>query len=202
MTRLPEPIERLATLLGRLPGVGDRTALRLAFHVLEQPPEYAQSLAAALQELHGKLRFCVECHHLAAEDRCEVCRDTQRDVGLVCVVEGIADLLAIERTAEYRGRYHVLHGVLSPLRGIGPDQLTIGALLDRVRSGTVHEVVLATNVNVEGEATAAYLQRVLRPLAVRTSRIATGVPQGASLEFLDQATLGRAIVARREVIAP
>jgi recombination protein RecR len=183
--------------MGKLPGVGDRTAQRLALHVLGQPSEYAQALAQALAELHGAVRFCSRCHHLSTAALCGICANHHRDGRLLCVVEDVPDLLAIERSGEFGGLYHVLHGVLSPLRGVGPRDLTLEDLVRRVDEEAPEEVILATSVSVEGEATASYIQTLLRGRSVRLSRIASGVPQGTDLEYLDQGTLGRAMRARQ-----
>ncbi len=196
MPQLPPALERLGMLLGRLPGVGDRSAQRLALHVLKQEPDFAQSLADALQHLHESVRFCDRCHHLSTGSLCGICADPHRDAKLLCVVEDVPDLLAIERSAEFHGVYHVLHGVLSPLRGVGPRDLTLDDLLTRVERDRPEEVILATSISIEGEATANYLETLLRNQPVRLTRIASGVPQGADLEYLDQATLGRALRAR------
>ena len=193
-----DPIARLAVLFARLPGVGEKTAQRLAFHVLKSPPEYAQDLAAALIALRQDVRLCSTCCNLTAQDPCPVCKDPQRDSHIICVVESVPDLLAVERTREFRGRYHVLHGALSPLDGVGPDQLKIKELLPRIVEG-VEEVIVATDPTVEGEATALYLTRLLKPLGVRVTRIAQGVPMGGDLEYADQVTLARALQGRREM---
>lgn len=196
--QLPDALETVAALLGRLPGIGQRSALRLAFHVLERPSEEAHQLASALAALHEAVGFCDVCGHLSAADHCELCADPQRDRRTICVVEGVPDLLAIEATGEFGGLYHVLHGVLSPLRGVGPNQLRIGALIERVSSPGVEEVILATPISVEGEATAAYIRSLIaRTPALLVSRIASGVPQGSDLEYIDQGTLGRALRARQ-----
>ena len=194
----PEPIARLVALLARLPGVGEKTAQRLALHLL-RAPELATDLASALGAAADKIRLCSTCCNLTDKDPCALCADDKRDDRIVCVVEGPPDLIAVERTREFRGRYHVLHGVLSPLDGIGPDQLRVKELLRRVGGGKVLEVILATDPDVEGEATALYLTRLLKPLGVRVSRIAQGVPLGGDLEFASQATLARALIGRREV---
>jgi recombination protein RecR len=209
----PDPIARLTVLLARLPGVGEKTAQRLAFHVLKSPPEYARELAEALLALRVEVHLCSVCCNLTAQDPCAICRDPQRDARTVCVVESVPDLLAVERTREFRGRYHVLHGALSPLDGIGPDQLKIKELLARVAPSAtaqeqpgaqslsvgLDEVIVATDPTVEGEATALYLTRLLKPLGVRVSRIAQGIPTGADLEYADQVTLARALAGRREL---
>ncbi len=197
MDALPQALERLTALLGRLPGVGERSAQRLALHILAQPPAYAESMSHALAGLHVGVGFCQQCHHLATARLCAVCSDPRRDARTVCVVEGIADLLAIERSGEFHGHYHVLGGVLSPLRGVGPRDLHIDDLLSRLAADSVEEVILATSISVEGEATASYVHGLLRNRAVRTSRIASGVPQGTDLQYLDHGTLSRALKARQ-----
>lgn len=196
MDALPQALERLTALLGRLPGVGERSAQRLALHILSQPPTYAESLSHALAGLHVGVGFCAQCHHLATARLCSICGDPRRDARTVCVVEGIADLLAIERSGEFHGHYHVLGGVLSPLRGVGPRDLHIDDLLTRL-ANNVEEIILATSISVEGEATASYLHGLLRNRGVRTTRIASGVPQGTDLQYLDHGTLGRALKARQ-----
>ncbi len=199
------PIARLVQQLGKLPGIGEKTAARLAFHILRASPEDAAALAAAIAEVRQKIRFCSICCDLTEADPCGVCRDARRDAGLVCIVAQPQDVLAIERAGGYHGRYHVLHGVLSPLDGIGPDDLRVTELIRRGGPASaageegVREAILATSTSVEGEATAVYLAKLLRPLGVRTSRIATGVPIGGELEYADQLTLARAIDGRREM---
>jgi recombination protein RecR len=199
------PIARLVQQLGKLPGIGEKTAARLAFHILRGSPEDAAALAAAITEVRQKIRSCSTCCDLTEADPCGVCRDARRDGGLVCVVAQPQDVLAIERAGGYHGRYHVLHGVLSPLDGVGPDDLRVAELVRRcgpdaaAADGAVREVILATSPSVEGEATAVYLAKLLRPLGVRTTRIATGVPIGGELEYADQVTLARAIDGRREM---
>jgi recombination protein RecR len=193
-----DPIARLTVLFARLPGVGEKTAQRLAFHVLKSPPDYARDLAEALLALRVEVRLCSLCCNLTAQDPCTICADPQRDARTICVVESVPDLLAVERTREFRGRYHILHGVLSPLDGVGPDQLKIKELLARVPAG-LDEVIVATDPTVEGEATALYLNRLLKPLGVRVTRIAQGVPTGSDLEYADQVTLARALSGRREL---
>jgi recombination protein RecR len=201
------PIARLVQQLGKLPGIGEKTAARLAFHILRASPEDAAALAAAIAEVKQKIRFCSVCCDLTETDPCAVCRDARRDPGVVCVVAQPQDVVAIERTGGYRGRYHVLHGVLSPLDGIGPDDLRVTELIARCAGGgdgaggdqAIREAILATSPSVEGEATAVYLAKLLRPLGVRATRIATGVPIGGELEYADQVTLARAIDGRREM---
>lgn len=198
------PIARLVQQLAKLPGIGEKTAARLAFHILRAAPEDAAALAAAITDVKLKIRLCGVCCDLTERDPCAVCADARRDAGLVCVVAQPQDVVAVERTGGYRGRYHVLHGLLSPLDGIGPDDLRVAELVRRCADGvgggqTVTEGILATSSTVEGEATAVYLSKLLRPLGVRTSRIATGVPIGGELEYADQLTLVRAIDGRREM---
>jgi recombination protein RecR len=192
-----DPIARLTVLLAKLPGVGEKTAQRLAFHILKSPKEYASDLAEALLALQQQVRLCSVCCNLTARDPCAICGDAQRDTRMICVVESVPDLLAVERTREFRGRYHVLHGALSPLDGVGPDQLKIKELL--VRLDGVSEVIIATDPTVEGEATALYLTRLVKPLGVRVTRIAQGLPMGGDLEYADQVTLARALQGRREI---
>jgi recombination protein RecR len=201
------PIARLVQQLGKLPGIGEKTAARLAFHILRASPEDAAALAAAIVDVKQKIRFCSICCDLTEADPCAVCRDARRDAGMVCVVAQPQDVVAVERTGGYRGRYHVLHGVLSPLDGIGPDDLRVTELIARCAGSgdgsagdqAIREAILATSPSVEGEATAVYLAKLLRPLGVRATRIATGVPIGGELEYADQVTLARAIDGRREM---
>jgi len=195
----PDPLNRLVAELAKLPGIGEKTAQRLAFYILRSPPQYAQDLSAAISELVQKVRLCQRCFSLTESELCAMCQDPRRDERVLCVVESVADLLAIERTREFRGRYHVLHGVLSPLDGTGPDQLRIRELLSRLREGGAEEVIVATNPVVEGEATALYLTRLLKPMGLKVTRIAQGLPIGSDLEFADQATLSRALTSRREM---
>ena len=195
------PIARLVQQLAKLPGIGEKTAARLAFHILRAAPEDAAALAAAIIDVKQKIRFCGVCCDLTEADPCAVCADARRDAGLVCVVTQPQDVVAVERTGGYRGRYHVLHGLLSPLDGIGPEDLRVSELVRRCADAAapITEVILATSSTVEGEATAVYLAKLLRPLGVRASRIATGVPIGGELEYADQLTLVRAIDGRREM---
>jgi recombination protein RecR len=193
------PIARLVQQLAKLPGIGEKTAARLAFHILRASPEDAAALAAAIADVRQKIRFCSICCDLTETDPCAICRDQRRDGSVVCAVAQPQDVVAIERAGGYRGRYHVLHGVLSPLDGVGPDDLRIAELLRRCQGDGVSEVIVATSPSVEGEATAVYLAKLLRPLGVRATRIATGVPMGGELEYADQVTLARAIDGRREM---
>lgn len=195
---LAPPLERVIRELGKLPGVGKKTAQRLAFHLLQAPREDAEALAAAIVDLREQVRSCTDCFNLSDRELCPICSDPRRERSLLCVVEDPANLLALERTRAYRGLYHVLGGVLSPLKDVGPDDLHLRELVERVRLGTFAEVVLATNPNVEGEATAVYLSRLLKPLGLRISRLAQGLPAGGELEFTDDLTLRRAFEDRRE----
>jgi recombination protein RecR len=198
----PDALNRLVAQLAKLPGIGEKTAQRLAFHVLRAPPEYARGLAAALTEVVDRVKLCAQCcsfHDGPADSLCGSCTDTRRDERQLCVVESIADELAIERTKEFKGRYHVLHGALSPLDGIGPEQLRLRELMTRLQQSAVEEIIVATNPDVEGEATALYLARLLRPMGLKVTRLAQGIPMGGELEFADQATLARALSARRDL---
>lgn len=195
-----DPIQRLIRELSKLPGIGQKTATRLAFFVLRSPLEQAQGLAKALVEVKERIRLCSVCMNLTESDPCDLCSDPSRESRLLCVVAHPPDLLSIERTSSFRGRYHVLHGVLSPLQGIGPDDLRIRELLNRVTPPSpVEEVILATSPNVEGEATALYLSRALKAVGVRVSRIASGLPIGGDLEYADGITIARAIEVRRDM---
>ena len=193
---LSPAVDNLVAQLTRLPGVGTRTAHRLAFHLLRVPKDEAEALAAAIGEVKERVRFCAECGNLTEEERCEICRDERRDRALVCVVEQPADLISVERTHEYRGLYHVLGGALSPIDGVEPGHLRIDELMSRVERNGIKEVVLATNPNMTGEATAAYLADRLRG-RVRVTRLASGLPVGGDLEYADEVTLGRALEGRR-----
>ena len=195
---LPEPLTRLIDELQRLPGVGPKSAQRLAFHVLKAPAHQAEALAEALRDVKQKVVHCSTCFTITDTDPCEFCRSSDRDQRVICVVEEPHNVANIERSREFRGVYHVLMGALSPLQGIGPDQLKIRPLLDRVAAGA-NEVILATNPNVEGEATALYLARLLKPLGVKVTRIAVGVPVGSDLEYADEFTMHKALEGRREV---
>jgi recombination protein RecR len=194
-----DPIQRLVRELARLPGIGEKTATRLAFHILRSPGELAHGLAQALVDVKERVRLCSRCMNLTEVDPCAMCADARRDDRLLCVVASPPDLAAIERTGGYRGRYHVLHGLLSPLEGVGPDDLRIRELLQRLATPGVEEVILATSANVEGEATALYLAKILRPLGVHTTRIASGLQVGGELEYADSMTIARALDARRQM---
>jgi len=195
---LSPAVDNLVTQLTRLPGVGTRTAQRLAFHLLQRSTDEALALASAIEDVKERVRFCRECGNLTEEEVCAICRDERRDHSLICVVEQPADLISLERTHEYRGLYHVLGGSLSPLDGVEPEHLRIDELLQRVDRNGVQEVVLATNPNMTGEATAAYLADRLRGRA-RITRLASGLPVGGDLEYADEVTLGRALVGRRDM---
>lgn len=196
-----DPITRLVNAFRKLPGVGERTATRLTFHVLHEPEELAQELARALVEVKERVGLCDLCCDLTDGTRCKICSDHRRNQGVICVVERTQDLRAIERTGDFRGRYHVLHGLISPLDGVGPDDVHIKELLYRLNSEeeSVEEVIVATSPSVDGEATALYLQRLLKPLGIKVSRIASGVPIGGDLEYTDRVTLARALAQRREM---
>ena len=192
------PLERLIERLKKLPGVGAKSAQRLAFHLLRGGEDDARQLAEAILDVKKSLRLCATCFNISDAEACPVCADPARDRASICVIEEPHNLMAIERSG-YRGLYHVLHGSIAPLRGIGPDELKIGPLLQRLRDGGVQEVILATNPNVEGEATAVYLSRLLKPLGARVTRIALGLPVGSELEYADEVTVGKALEGRREL---
>ena len=198
---LPEPIQNLINDFSRLPGIGPKTASRLTFHLLRASEELSSDLAQALYELKSSTTYCPICFNITSAGRqeCEICGDPQRDPSLICVVEEPLDVLALERTAAYQGRYHVLHGALSPIEGIGPDDLKVRELLDRVRAGGSIEIILATNPSMEGDYTATYLQQQLATSGVRMTRLARGLPVGGDLEYADQSTLLRALAGRQEM---
>jgi recombination protein RecR len=190
-------VQDLIDELGRLPGVGPKSAQRMAFHLLNAEAADVRRLASVLVEVKEKVRFCSTCGNVAEEEECRICRDPRRDVSVLCVVEEPKDVVAIERTREFRGRYHVLGGAISPIDGIGPDELRIRELMPRLSDGTVTEVILATDPNLEGEATATYLARLVKPMDLRVTRLASGLPVGGDLEYADEVTLGRAFEGRR-----
>lgn len=192
-------LQRLLDELGRLPGIGPKSAQRIAYYLLEADAEEARRLATAILEVKQQVHFCPICFSYATRDTCDVCSDASRDRTTICVVSEPRDVSAIERTGSYHGLYHVLGGVISPMDKIGPEQLHVKELLSRLASGEVQEVILATNPDVEGETTATYLSRIIRPMGVRVSRLASGLPVGGDIEYADEVTLGRAIEARREV---
>jgi recombination protein RecR len=195
------PVQVLIDELGRLPGIGPKSAQRIAFHLLKVPTDDVARLAHALTEAKAKVRFCERCWNIADSELCPICADDRRDASTVCVVEEARDIVAIERTGEFRGRYHVLLGAMSPLEGIGPEQLKVKELFARIEPEGITEVILCTNPNTEGEVTAMYLARMLQPFGVRVTRIASGLPVGGDLEYADELTLGRAIEGRRDLSA-
>ncbi|MEV4094067.1 recombination mediator RecR [Streptosporangium saharense] len=190
-------VQNLIDELGMLPGVGPKSAQRIAFHLLAAEPADVKRLAHALLEVKDKVRFCRTCGNVAADEECRICRDTRRDPQVICVVEESKDVVAIEKTREFRGRYHVLGGAISPIDGVGPDDLRIRELMTRLADGQVTELILATDPNLEGEATATYLARLVKPMGLRVTRLASGLPVGGDLEYADEVTLGRAFEGRR-----
>ncbi|GGO72967.1 recombination mediator RecR [Nocardioides deserti] len=190
-------VQDLIDELGRLPGVGPKSAQRIAFHLLQADPVDVRRLADVLVEVKARVKFCSVCFNVSEDEQCRICRDPRRDPSVLCVVEEYKDVVAIERTREFRGRYHVLGGAISPIDGIGPDQLRIRELMQRLADGAITETILATDPNLEGEATATYLTRMLKPLGLRVTRLASGLPVGGDLEYADEVTLGRAFVGRR-----
>jgi recombination protein RecR len=193
-------VQDLIDELGRLPGIGPKSAQRLAFHILEAEAEDMKRLAAAIVGVKERVKFCQICGNVSEQDTCAICRDPRRDPSVICVVEESKDVLAVERTRAYRGRYHVLGGAINPIAGIGPDQLRIRELLTRLNDEQVTEIILATNPNLEGEATSTYLARMLRSIGVKVTRLASGLPVGGDLEYADEVTLGRAFEGRRSAI--
>jgi len=199
MPDFAEPLARLIVEFKRLPGIGQKSAQRIAFHVLRAAREDAEHLAQAILDVKDKLGLCRVCNNISEEDLCQFCRDPHRDPRVVCVVEEPPNIVGIETTRQFEGRYHVLHGALSPLRGLGPESLRIKGLVERIGEGEIQEVIVATNPTVEGEATAVYLARLLKPLGVKVSRIAMGIPVGSDLEFADEVTISKAMEGRREM---
>ncbi|MDR5693713.1 MAG: recombination mediator RecR [Armatimonadota bacterium] len=195
----PEPLAKLITELSKMPTVGPKTAQRLAFYLLRAPVEEVERLAQAMVEARKEIRYCSTCFHLTDVDPCAICSDPSRDRSTICVVEDPKDVIAMERTREYRGLYHVLHGAISPLDGVGPDDLKIGNLLYRLSTGEIKEVIIATNPRVEGEATAIYLAKLIKPMGIKVTRIAHGLPVGGDLEYADEVTLAKALEGRREL---
>ena len=195
------PVQELIDQLGRLPGVGPKSAQRIAFYLLKLPKEDAERLAQAITEVKARISFCRRCWNVSEGELCEMCRDERRDPTIVCVVEEPRDIVAVEKTQEFHGLYHVLQGAISPIEGIGPEQLRVKELLTRVDAEGLKEIILCTNPNLEGEATAMYLARLLKPLGLTVTRIASGLPVGGDLEYADELTLGRALEGRREVDA-
>jgi recombination protein RecR len=199
MPDFAEPLARLITEFKRLPGIGQKSAQRIAFHVMRASREDAEHLSQALLDVKDKLTMCAVCNNIADAEICQYCRDPQRDQKVVCVVEDPNNIVGIETTRQFNGLYHVLGGALSPLRGIGPEQLKIKSLVDRIAKGAVEEVIVATNPNTEGEATAVYISKLLKPLGLRVTRIAMGIPVGSDLEFADEVTIWKALEGRREI---
>lgn len=199
MSEYAAPLARLIDELKRLPGIGQKSAQRIAFHLERAPREDVQRLAEALLDAKDKIRLCSVCNNLTESDPCEYCSDPRRDSEVLCVVETPYNVISVEKAHEFRGRYHVLHGALSPLQGIGPEQLKLKNLIDRLKDGTVRELIMATSPTVEGEATAVYLAKLVKPLGVKVSRIAMGIPVGSDLEFADEVTMLRALEGRREM---
>ncbi|MBI2873877.1 MAG: recombination protein RecR [Firmicutes bacterium] len=199
MSQFPEPLARLIRQLGKLPGVGRKTAQRLALTVVTWPPSDVEALASAITVARAKIAPCSICGGLTEIDPCRICADGGRDQEIICVVEDVRDILALERTHEFKGLYHVLNGSISPVEGIGPEELRVKELLERLRNGRVREMILATNPDVEGETTALYLAQVVKPLGIRVSRLAHGLPVGADLEYADEVTLSRALEGRRDL---
>ena len=199
MSDLIEPIARMVNQLSKLPGVGQKTAQRLAYHIISMPEDQVRELAASIYNGKKQVRFCSVCGNYATEDPCPMCRDEDRKNGLLCVVKDPRDVAAMERMRDFNGQYHVLHGVISPMQGIGPDDIRIRELLSRLSDGSIKEVILATNPDVEGEATAAYIARLIKPMGIRVTRIAHGIPVGADLEYTDEVTLSRAFSGRSEI---
>jgi recombination protein RecR len=194
-----EPVSRLIGELGKLPGIGPKSAARLAYHLLRSPETEARELAEAIISVKEKTVLCSSCQNISDCDPCAICTSEERDASLVCVVKEPLDILALERTGRYKGQYHVLHGVISPMDGIGPDDLKIAELLDRLKTGQVKEIILATNPNLEGEATAMYIQRLLADQGIRLTRLARGLPVGSDLEYADEVTLTHALESRQEI---
>ena len=192
-------IQDLIDALGRLPGIGPKSAQRIAFHILQAEPEIAVALVDSIRTVKERVKFCITCGNVSEEDECRICRDPRRENTSICVVEESKDVIAIERTREFRGKYHVLGGAISPIDGIGPDQLRIRELMLRLSDPGIVEVILATDPNLEGEATATYLARMIKPLEIKVSRLASGLPVGGDLEYADEVTLGRAFEGRRNV---
>lgn len=193
------PIAKLIEEFEKLPGIGHRTAQRLAFFMLNSPYESVESLANALVDARKKIKYCSSCQNISDSDLCSVCSNAKRNANVICVVEGPKDVVAMERTREFKGIYHVLHGAISPIEGIGPNDIKIKELLERIKNNDIEEVIVATNPNIEGEATAMYISKLLKPLGIKTTRIAHGIPIGGDLEYTDEVTLSKALEGRREI---
>ncbi|HBK69730.1 MAG TPA: recombination protein RecR [Firmicutes bacterium] len=199
MNYYPKPMSKLIKELSKLPGIGPKTAQRLAFYLFESSRDEVLKLASAMVEAKESLKFCDLCGHLTQDSPCQLCRDQSRDQQTLCVVEEPKDVIALEKTREFRGKYHVLHGALSPLEGIGPEDLTISKLLQRLQTGEIREVILACDPDMEGEATALYLARIIKPMQIKVTRLARGLPIGGDLEYIDEVTLSKAIEGRQEI---
>lgn len=193
------PLSNLIGQLTKLPGIGKKTAQRLAFYILSMEDESITELAGAISEIKGKLDYCSVCNNLTERDPCPICSDSKRDSSIICVIENVKDIIAMEKTGEYKGLYHVLHGAISPMDGVGPDDIKIQGLLNRINNNQVEEIILATDPNVEGEATAMYIAKLLKSLEIKTTRIAHGLPAGGDLEYADEVTLSKALEGRREI---
>lgn len=193
------PIAKLIEAFTKLPGIGNKTAQRLAFYLLDMPQKEAEELAYAIINAKRSIKYCEVCCNITDKEKCNICSDAKRDESIICVVEDPRDVVAMEKTREFRGLYHVLHGAISPMDDIGPDEIRIKELLNRIREGNIKEVILATNPNIEGEATAMYISKIIKPLGVKTTRIAHGVPVGGDLEYADEVTLMKALEGRREI---
>ena len=196
---LPKPVSRLIDELSKLPGIGEKNATRLAFHILRSKDEYTTMLAQAIIDIKKNVRACSSCFNISSEDPCDICTNHSREQGLICVVEDTMDLIAVERSRVFSGLYHVLNGVIAPLEGIGPEDLTIGPLINRLKENSVKEIIIATNPSVEGEATSLYIARLVKPLGIKVSRIAHGIPMGGDLEYTDELTIGKALRDRKEI---
>ena len=196
---LPKPISKLIDELSKLPGIGERNATRLAFYILRSKDEYTQRLAQAILETKSEVRACSTCFNLSSSDPCEICSDHTRDRSMICVVEEPLDLIAIEKSREFKGIYHVLNGVIAPLDGVGPEELMISELISRLKNNEINEVVIATNPSVEGEATSLYIAKLVKPLGIKVTRLAHGIPMGGDIEYTDELTIGKALRDRREI---
>jgi len=196
---LPKPVSRLIDELSKLPGIGEKNATRLAFHILGSKDEYTFRLAQAIVDIKKNVRACGTCFNITSENPCDICTNNSREQGLICVVEDPMDLIAVERSRVFSGLYHVLNGVIAPLEGIGPEDLTIGPLINRLKENSVKEIIIATNPSVEGEATSLYIARLVKPLGIKVSRIAHGIPMGGDLEYTDELTIGKALRDRKEI---
>lgn len=196
---LPKPVSRLIDELSKLPGIGEKNATRLAFHILRSKKEYTIRLAQAIVDTKKNVKSCSRCFHISSEDPCDICTEPSRDQDIICIVEEPLDLIAVEKSRVFNGLYHVLNGVIAPLEGIGPEDLTIAPLLERLKNSGVKEIIIATNPSVEGEATSLYIARLVKPLGVKVSRIAHGIPMGGDLEYTDELTIGKALRDRKEI---